>query len=179
MSKFRSIKIHVPTSEISEAVQIELAKHGCIRHGYKGTPSNPDFPYIHVSADGVMIYALSENESVFINSVREVPYQSILDPNYDIKIAWANGEAIQRKVETDDGVRWVDWHDSNSLDLECGYDWRIKPKTKTIKQWERKYYDQKSGLVKTYPAKESPVFVGKEWVLIGDAYEAEYEVPNE
>lgn len=178
MSKFRSIKIHVPTSEISEAVQEKLILDGC-RWEFNGKGVRGErLPFLYVDKYGDIRWGLCG--SVFNGDGRkEVPYQSILDPYYDVKITWANGEVVQRLIQTDDGEKWVDWHDSDSLDIHCGYDWRIKPKTKTIKQWERKYYDQKSGLVKTYPAKESPVFVGKEWVLIGDAYEAEYEVPNE
>lgn len=49
-----------------------------------------------------------------------------------IKLAWANGENVQRQLRIKDAV-WVDWGSEDTLNLELHmYTWRIKPKTINI-----------------------------------------------
>mgnify|MGYP007126633083 CR=1 FL=1 len=175
MSKYRNIKIHVPTPEISEKVQEKLFEDGCFwdvsnRHEVKSTDSQ----YLYVTSRGSI--ECGAYKSTFVDAAeKEVPYQSILDPYYDVKIAWANGEAVQYRFKGDDD--WFDWNPKASIHIECGYDWRIKPKTKTIKQWERKCWD---GLyVLTVKSLDKTPQWSEQLNWIGDAYEAEYEVPND
>ena len=173
MSKFRNIKVYVPTPEISEAVQKVLFEDGC-RWEFNGKGVEGErLPFLYVDKYGDIRWGLCG--SVFNGDGRkEVPYQSILDPYYDVKIAWANGEVVQYKTITGE---WVDWARESSISLNISECWRIKPKTKTIKQWERKYGD---GLyVCTMKSLDETPHWSEKLNWIGDAYEAEYEVPND
>ena len=179
MSKYRNIKIHVPTPEISEKVQEKLFEDGCFwdvsnRHEVKSTDSQ----YLYVTSRGSI--ECGAYKSTFVDAAeKEVPYQSILDPYYDVKIAWANGEAVRYRFKGDDD--WFDWNPKASIHIGRGEEWRIKPKTKTIKQWEQKYMLNCIKEVLTYQNtdKQKVIDETKGHTLIGDIYEAEYEVPND
>lgn len=174
MSKYRNIKIHVPTPEISEAVQKKLFEDGCCWVGFnQDDPQYADSQYLHVLSCGRM--AKADCKTVFISALeKEVSYQSILDPYYDVKIAWANGEGVQYRIKGADD--WFDWELDNGIAISDYEEWRIKPKTKTIKQWERKYHV--NGVVYTMIiADKNDDKDVDTW--IGDAYEVEYEVPND
>ena len=137
MSKFRNIKVYVPAPEISEAVQKKLFEDGCEWFSSGRVVSDRDYTYLFVESTGVMTRTSRENSHIFAErSNKEVPYQSILDPYYDIKIAWANGEGVQYRIKGADD--WFDWELDNGIAISDYEEWRIKPKTKTIKQWEYK-----------------------------------------
>lgn len=147
----KNVKIYVP-SEVSTEVQEALFSMG---NKWRDTGKNiieEPGEYFLINNHGEM--ARSYYVSIFDNDhpYKEYSYKYILDMFHlhrDVKLAWANGEPIQRKVY--DAVarkkKWIDWKDSKSLDLSRGMDWRVKPKTETIKQWERKFFE--NGLVRT------------------------------
>ena len=173
MSKYRNIKVHVPTPEISEAVQKKLFEDGRFWAEGGADLKGATYPYLYVSYEGEMSYG--KLKEIFFGAEHyAVHYQSILDPYYDVKIAWAGGEAVQwRSCRVD---HWIDWTSKLSLDLGHNMDWRIKPKTKTIKQWERKYLQ--GDIVMTMVV-SGPDDSNNMECWIGEAYEAEYEVPND
>lgn len=90
----------------------------------------------------------------------------------EVKLAWANGERVQGS----DGAEWITWENDYRLDLSVWTRWRVKPKTKTIKQWERKYHVNGSVFTMLIADKEDSKEVDS-W--IGEAYQAKYEVPND
>lgn len=176
MSKYRNIKVHVPTPEISEAVQEKLFEDGCywgLSIGKKADRART--PFLYVDEYGDIRWGLCESD-FNSNTRKEVPYQSILDPLYDIKIAWANGEALQYRFKGDDD--WIDWNTKASIHIGRGEEWRVKPKTKIIKQWERRYWDGKlANIVMTTDEKPDWSVLGCDW--IGEPELKEYEVPND
>lgn len=173
MSKFRNIKVYVPTPEISEAVQKKLFEGGCHWEVSGKVVNRERFPFLYVDNYGVIRWNQCESGFNFNgDGCKEVPYQSILDPHYDIKIAWANGEEVQYKS----GGEWHDWVSIEALAMGARGEWRVKPRTKTIKQWERKYHV--SGVVFTMIiADKNDDKEVDTW--IGEAYQAEYEVPSD
>lgn len=174
MSKYRNIKVHVPTPEISGAVQKKL-----FEDGVKWWSGSVGLKYLGkrflaVDEKGRLSAFYDGEEGFKECQEKEVPYQSILDPLYDVKIAWANGEAVQYRFKGDDG--WIDWGHKASIHIGGGEEWRVKPKTKTIKQWERKYLQ--GDIVMTMVVSDPDDSNNMEcW--IGEAYEAEYEVSND
>lgn len=103
-----------------------------------------------------------------------------MDDLKEVKMAWANGETVQRIINTDNGEEWVDWRYSSYLDIESGHDWRVKPKYKTVKQWERKYYNPEIGVctsVSDRPRNDWNTYEGVKLNWITEQYLVEYEVP--
>lgn len=174
MRKYRNIKIHVPTPEISEAVQEKLIEDGCCWGSIGKKVDRTRTPFLYVDEYGEILWGTCEPD--FNGDTRkEVSYKSILDPYYDVKIAWANGETVQYRFKGDD--KWGDWNPKASIHIGRGEEWRIKPKTKTIKQWERKHWNGRR-VITIVSAKHEPVWdVGFVW--LSEPELKEYEVPNE
>lgn len=173
MSKYRNIKIHVPTPEISEKVQEKLIEDGCCWGSIGKKVDRTRTPFLYADEYGKILWGTCESD--FNGDGRkDVPYQSILDPYYDVKIAWANGEVVQYMCW---GDTWYDWEGADQLVLDVHHDWRIKPKAKTIKQWERKHWNGRR-VITIVSAKHEPVWdVGFAW--LSEPELKEYEVPNE
>lgn len=172
MSKYRNIKVCVPTREINEAVQIVLINNGVKWRSRLDGVNHLDRNFLVVDEQGFLGFFGDGRESFEKGNEKEVPYRSILDPFYDVKIAWANGEVVQYKARGE----WHDWENMAALVTDIYSEWRVKPKTKTIKQWERKYLQ--GGLVMTMVV-SGPDDSNNMECWIGEAYEAEYEVPND
>lgn len=188
MNKYTEIKVYVPTPEISEAVQRVLIKAGCLWVDGEAEIRYLDCKYLFVDCKGRITW--EENDTVFFKNHRykEVPYQAISDPYRDVKIAWANGEAIQRKRRMTNYLGetilgdWEDYIDKNAIDLKSGGDWRIKPKTKTIKQWEYKKTTLGNSGVCTVVFKNRALAMESYRdcsAAITEPVLVEYEVPNE
>lgn len=134
MKKFRDIKVRV-TPENSELVQQALFDDGCKWLSITGEVRDVfDLyaPYIFVFDDGFIKW--SDEDHVFNDSqLEEVSAQRVLDPLLDVKLAWANGEEVQRR---DQDTNWMDWEQSHRLNLSLGHEWRVKPKTIMIGDME-------------------------------------------
>lgn len=157
----KNAKIYIPSNSIGTEVQKALfAKGHTWRDGSQHLSRNID--YLFIDEEGY----LYRNDEIlyFRNSPRTgTPYEDVLGHFLYVKLAWSRGETVQRVVQTDEGERWVDWEDSFSLDLNTGIDWRIKPNTKTFKQWERKYL--KGDAVHTAISKSENIWeAGRNWI---------------
>lgn len=172
MSKYRNIKIHVPTPEISKAVQEKLIEDGCCWDFGGKKVCGTRNPFLYVNEYGDIRWGLCESHFNG-DSRKEVSYQSILDPLYDIKIAWANGEVIQFRVNG----KWYDWEGADRLVLDVHHEWRVKPRLKIYKQWERKFWDGKNVNMARSTDENPDWDVGLEW--INEPELKEYEVPND
>lgn len=172
--KYRNIKIRV-NPENSAAVQEALFDDGCEWLSGGKEIQHEDSLYLFVSQNGILVKEDSDGFYFKEHRYTEVAAQSIIDPNYEVKLAWANGETVQFY---NDG--WVDWNNASNLSTDWFEDWRIKLKSKIIKQWERKYWSGSSVEVAT-SRNMSALYHGEAsnepW--LGEAYEAEYEVPND
>ena len=64
--------------------------------------------------------------------------EEMMDDLKEVKLAWANGETVQYYFN--DHVGGKDWGRVRELRLDFAEKWRVKPKTRTHTQWERKFY---------------------------------------
>lgn len=175
MSKFRNIKVRVESKEQSEAVQKALFNDFCEWGDGTQVISLQYAKCLIVDGHGIMTAIIDPTDSRFNNHIsKEVSAQSIIDPYYDVKIAWANGEVVQWVSKLGGG--WFDWESDIKIDLNQGQYWRVKPKTKKIKVMMQDWYSPISGLT---ASSEVGVPDSKGWVKIGEPYEKEFEVPND
>lgn len=54
-----------------------------------------------------------------------------------VRLAWCDGEDIQYLKSNGE---WECWDSDLWLDFRISPQWRVKPKTFTVSQWERRYY---------------------------------------
>lgn len=172
MNKYRNVKIRVNETN-SGAVQMKLFDDGCkwllIGKNFYALSAQ----YLFVDMAGII--TMSSDDGDYFNKHRyeEITAQQILNTYREVKLAWANGDTVQYK-ETPCS-EWSDWDSRSKILLGWYSEWRVKPKTKTIKQWERKYYANGRVITMTFSCDPGDVD-GIDW--LGDAYQAEYEVPN-
>lgn len=180
MSKFRNIKIHVPTPEISEKAQKILFESGCLWNG-KIAPivMLTESKYLFVDSDGAITKEDSDSTYFENHDNKLVSHQEILaEASIVVKKAWANGETIQFNTSGS----WFDWRSGTSLALDAYKDWRIKPKTKTIRQWEYKMLSKCGSEVHTIQFMHEALAVEShrdcKSAITAPALK-EYEVPND
>lgn len=173
MSKFRNIKVRIESPEQCEAMQMVLFEHKCYWPFSKNVPQNLHAKFIFVDGSGCFGWGKEGEENHFNSKVAlEMSAQSIIDPYYDVKIAWANGETVQYL----DGGVWVDLNMKNAIDFIASNYWRVKPKTKTIKAMMQDWYNP---LSKQVLSTEVGVGYTAQCLKLGEPYEKEFEVPND
>lgn len=63
----------------------------------------------------------------------------------EVKQAWANGYAVQ--FRNDGSSDWVEWLHECRLNLDYADEWRVKPKSRLVTQYEYRVF--KGGVIST------------------------------